>query len=76
MKVHCDHKEHESLFLQATDTFRKHKIHSSVEGVSYSIQYESMPAVCDDSLTELSVVCAVALQWAKPTRNNSHETSK
>jgi len=84
MKVYCDLKEHESLFLQTTDTFRKHKIHSPFEGLSYSVQHEGMSAVCDDSLTELSVACAVALVGQSnckprariPTRNNSHETSK
>jgi hypothetical protein len=61
MKVHSDlkeHKQHESLFLQATDTFRKHKIHSTFAHLSYSVQHEGMPAVRDDSWTELSVVCA------------------
>ena len=74
MTVHCDLKErneHESLFLQATDTFRKNKIHSTFEGLSYSVQHEGMPAVCDDSLTELSVVSAVALHWAKPTGSHA-----
>ena len=44
MKVQCDLREHESIFLQATDTFRKHKIHSTFEGLSYSVQHEGMPA--------------------------------
>jgi len=30
-----------------------------------------MPAVCDDSLTELTVVCAVALKWAKATASHA-----
>jgi hypothetical protein len=84
MKVYCDLKEHESLFLQTMDTFRKHKIHSTFEGLSCSVQHEGMPAVCDDTLTELTVFCALALKWGQsdckprahiPTRN-SHETSK
>jgi hypothetical protein len=67
MKVHCELKEHESIFLQATDTFRKHKMHSTFEGLSYSVQHEGMLAVCDDSLT----VCAVALKWTKATGSHA-----
>lgn len=66
-----EHKEHESLFLHTTDTFRKHKIHSAFEGLSYSAKHEGKPAVCDDCLTELSVACAVALKWAKATASHA-----
>jgi hypothetical protein len=77
MKVRYDLKEHESLFLQATDTFRKHKIHSTFEGLSPYSTKACRPAVCDDSLTELIVGQTDRKPRAQiPTRNNSHETSK